>query len=119
MPTPRTIPVEVYRSSDVGDCTNGGISAAQNRLYLLHEQGFSNAPADDPRILRLVRRSFPWSDQPLLHVEPVNPGPITGKLGPMFGGNFVYSCDSRFPAKYPLPLHDRYETQALYDQLSR
>ena len=29
--------------------------------------------------------------------------------GPMFGGNFCYSSDSRFPFNYPLPIHDRYE----------
>lgn len=27
----------------------------------------------------------------------------------MFGGNFVYSSDSRFPNDYPLPVHDRVE----------
>lgn len=28
----------------------------------------------------------------------------------MFGGTFVYSSDSRFPEKYPVPLHDRFES---------
>jgi len=27
----------------------------------------------------------------------------------MFGGNFIYTTDSRFPAQYPIPLHDRWE----------
>jgi hypothetical protein len=27
----------------------------------------------------------------------------------MFGGTFIYSSDSRFPSKYPIPLHDRVE----------
>ena len=36
----------------------------------------------------------------------------------MFGGNFVYTSDSRFPSDYPIPIHDRFETQEQYDQLS-
>jgi hypothetical protein len=27
----------------------------------------------------------------------------------MFGGTFIYTSDSRFPAEYPIPLHDRIE----------
>lgn len=26
-----------------------------------------------------------------------------------FGGNFIYTSDSRFPNLYPIPLHDRIE----------
>lgn len=115
----KTLPVSVYRSNWSGDCTNGGISAHEDRLYLIHDQGFSDVPADDPRVLRLVKRSFPWSDQPYLHAEPVTCVSGAGTVGPMFGGNFIYSCDSRFPSKYPIPIHDRYETQEQYDLLSR
>ena len=32
----------------------------------------------------------------------------SGMAGPMFGGNFVYSSDSRLPRE-PIPVHDRYE----------
>lgn len=27
----------------------------------------------------------------------------------MFGGNFIYTSDSRFPSQYPIPVHDRVE----------
>jgi hypothetical protein len=30
----------------------------------------------------------------------------------MFGGAFIWDSDSRFPAKYPIPLHDRIEEYA-------
>jgi hypothetical protein len=40
------------------------------------------------------------------------------KLGPMAGGCFIYTCDSRMPGKAPIALHDRYETQEEYDFLS-
>lgn len=37
----------------------------------------------------------------------------------MAGGNFVYSSDSRFPSKYPIPIHDRRETWDNYNILTR
>jgi hypothetical protein len=48
------------------------------------------------------------------HLEPVEPCP-KDKIGYMMGGNFAYTSDSRFGFKYPLPIHDRSETQAEYD----
>lgn len=42
---------------------------------------------------------------------------IRGKtVGPMFGGSFVWSTDSRFRkiSEYPVPIHDRYETPEQY-----
>jgi len=46
-----------------------------------------------------------------------------GSLGPMWGGSFVFSSDSRFSEMtgtyLPLKLMDRYETQHLYDSLSQ
>jgi hypothetical protein len=50
-----------------------------------------------------------------LHAEPVDgerDARREGKtVGPMFGGNFVYTSDSRFPNKYPIPVHDRWESR--------
>lgn len=52
-----------------------------------------------------------------VHAKPMTiPG---DKLGPMFGGNFIYSSDSRFPFDHPIHLHDRFETQEQYDALSQ
>lgn len=46
-----------------------------------------------------------------------------GGCGPMMGGNFVYTCDSRFQAAVgfygAVPLHDRYETAIQNKELSR
>lgn len=30
--------------------------------------------------------------------------------GGMFGGNWIESCDSRFPTTAPIPVHDRFES---------
>lgn len=115
----KTLPVYIFRCS-LGDCTNGGISATGDKLYLACPDGYVDTPEDDPRLIRLVKRDLPWMDTPYVHAEPTNdPRHHDGvHVGPMAGGNFVYTSDSRFPATYPIPLHDRYETQALYDLLS-
>ena len=115
----KTLPVQVYRNGFT-DCTNGGISSRYHTLYLECDQGFHEVEDDDPRLIRVVERTFGWRDTPYLHVEQVSPSVTTlHKVGPMFGGNFVYTSDSRFPSDYPIPIHDRFETQEQYDQLSR
>ena len=115
----KTLPVQVYRCGFT-DCTNGGISSIRHTLYLECDQGFHEVEDDDPRLIRIVERTLGWRDTPYLHVEQVSPSVTTlHKVGPMFGGNFVYTSDSRFPSDYPIPVHDRFETQEQYDQLSR
>ena len=52
-----------------------------------------------------------------VHAEPVDKP--EGKVGPMFGGNFIYTSDSRFPNDYPIPVHDRFETPEQAEILSR
>jgi hypothetical protein len=53
-----------------------------------------------------------------LHAEPVVKPPA-GNVGWMAGGNLIGSSDSRFRemSRYPLELHDRSETQELYNSL--
>ena len=115
----KTLPVQVYRNGFT-DCTNGGISSVRHTLYLECDQGFHEVEDDDPCLIRVVERTFGWRDTPYLHVEQVSPSATTlHKVGPMFGGNFVYTSDSRFPSDYPIPIHDRFETQEQYDLLSR
>ena len=115
----KTLPVYVLRSS-LGDCTNGGISAEYQRLSLITEDGWDDVPDDDPRLLKLISRDFHGRKAPYLVAVPVNPGLPAGKtIGPMFGGNFIWTSDSRFPGDYPIPIHDRWETWEQYDILSR
>lgn len=40
-------------------------------------------------------------------------------VGPMFGGRFAYATDGRFPGHTAIPIHDRFETVAQYERLSR
>jgi hypothetical protein len=55
--------------------------------------------------VKLVRRKLPWGDY--IHAIPYDQPEGRG----MFGGTFIYSSDSRFPSKYPIPLHDRVEME--------
>jgi hypothetical protein len=103
--------VEVYRYGTY-DCTNNGISAKQDNLILVDTEG--PFIGDETNSVKLVKRNFGWGDY--VHAEPIQQP--EGMVGPMFGGNFIYSSDSRFPAKYPIPIHDRFETQEMYDALS-
>ena len=88
-------------------CSNGGISEDYDSCVLVGSdipQIFS--PSVDAPMVKLEERylvgpvAIP-SDQP------------KGLRGPMFGGSFIYTSDSRFPSEHPIPLHDRWETQAL------
>ncbi len=93
--------VWVYRGLG-GDCTNGGISSAYDRLILVGDgvpeifESDSKAPA-----VRLIKREV--FGKKLIQCTDAEKG-----FG-MFGGNFIYSCDSRFPSDSPIKIMDRYE----------
>ena len=125
----RGVSVSIFRS-DLGDCTNRGVTSpaiSKDRIVVVFDPEIQTGNykledcKDDPRFicLRIVRR---WVGTPneYLHCEPIN-DKGAGRVGPMFGGNYVSTSDSRFKdlARYPLPVHDRYETQEQYDLLSR
>lgn len=88
--------VNVYRCS-LGDCTNGGVSSTHDRVLLVGEDipPVSESREDIP-VVNLVRRTVFGRER--IQVE-----------NGMFGGNFVYTSDSRFPSQYPIPVHDRTE----------
>ena len=109
----KTLPVTVF--TDGRDCTNGGVTSKYTQLYLAVEDGWFDVPDNEPGLLKLVGRLRHPGEY--IYAEPVNGRP-TKCAGPMFGGNFVYSCDSRFPSQYPIPVHDRFETWEEYALLS-
>lgn len=99
----RWLLVEVYRSPHLGDCTLGGVTSREDLLYVPCETG---PHEDPPELLRLAvgmkggLRNF----VPELVVA-------SGQWS-MFGGNFVWCCDSRFRETYgdrPVAVHDRVE----------
>lgn len=86
------------------DYSNGGISSTSEEILLIG----SNIP-----------EIFESQGRPVVQIEnhyrdkirAVEVSRETGdnEIGPMFGGSFIWSYDSRFPADYPVPLHDRFE----------
>ena len=113
----KTLPVEVYYNNAYRRCANGGISERVETLYLICEDGwFERDYETEERLIKLVRANYGTGEY--AHVRLVNPPKTEGMVGPMFSGNFVYSCDSRFPSRYPIPIHDRYETPEQYALLS-
>lgn len=101
--------VHVLKPAGFGDCTGAGVSSRCTSAILVGDDVPAvTAPTPGVPVLRLVRR---WVGTPreYLHAEPLEQP--TDACGPMAGGNFVYSQDSRYReiCPYPIPVHDRFE----------
>lgn len=103
----------ILESKWIGNCSNGGISSKHKAVVLVDAKGPFD-PAPDMPAVKLVHRVI--FGKPYVHAEPLE-DPPTGTIGWMAGGCFIESCDGRFPSSYPIPLHDRCESQALYDSM--
>jgi len=116
--------VHSFRSS-LGDCSNNGLTERFDSMYLFIDCDEKEAIAycNEKNIipenqLILNKRELwgepHWYAEPL--VKPVN-------MAQTFGGNFVYTSDSRMPApngiKAPLPVHDRFDTWSDFDTMTR
>ena len=98
----KKIRTDVYRNQS-GDATNGGLSSQFNSLDVyISGYKIDELPND---ALVLVERNLFGKDA--WYVKPV--ALIKSNKQSMFGGNFVYSSDSRFPADSPIKIHDRVE----------
>lgn len=105
--------VSIYKNANAefGDCSNRGLSSRHNRATLT-----------GPNIPEIFE---PSEDAPEVQLLPGNlghgykavPAEHGEGAGPMFGGCFIYTSDSRFPSKQPIPLHDRWEDWDLYDRM--
>nr|DAG81692.1 MAG TPA: hypothetical protein [Caudoviricetes sp.] len=111
----KALPINVYRNGNY-DCTNNGISKRYDRLLLVCADGYidideTNIPENAVKIVE--RQLF---GKTYRHIEPIAKAT---ELGYMYGGNIAYSSDSRFRdlSETPLCIHDRQESQELYDML--
>lgn len=111
MTTPRQgLLVEILRSADGRDCTIDGVSSK-----------VAYATITGPGIPEIFGVE---DDRPELVYDPRTdmslnlgrPCPVLvprelldEKVWTMFGGNFAYTSDSRFPSNQPIPIHDRVE----------
>ena len=108
----------VLRTS-LGDCTAGGVSAARNTLTCYYKNERDNDGDADGFTLAEARfLAATLSDFDIIIVEDICCGtrrlraiPVEHILSgawTMFGGNFLYSGDSRF-FEHPIKIHDRIE----------
>lgn len=128
------LPCSVFRNAEIGDCTNGGVSAKFNYLYLCRDYVTEddvyeyceahNCLDEVERFVQTETRTL-FGGKIYKNIKLVFEGrrKIRNMLGGMSGGNLLYTSDSRWKeitgCDYPLSIHDRYETQEQYDMLSR
>ena len=113
----KALPVYVYRSSRLGDCTNGGISAAYDYLLVICDEGNISIDPENPpgNLCHVVHRRLFGGD--LYHIEPFAPAKGAGWMA---GGNYAATSDSRFSklcgGQYgAVAIHDRDETWEQYN----
>lgn len=94
--------VNIYRTNY--DCTNGGATSSNDRAILVGNDIPELFESHGRPVLKVVRRKI--AGQEYIHAEPVD-NPFGRHR--MFGGNFIYTSDGRFPNRYPIPVHDREE----------
>jgi len=104
---PNYIRVDVYKNTDMCDCTNNGVSAT-DKLVVQQENGnltLEQVRADGYIIMDILCKSR--VEENYFYAKEAGQQTWT-----MMGGNFIYSSDSRFRRTYgdrPLPVHDRIE----------
>lgn len=125
------LPVDLYSNARYRACANGGVTERYDRFVVVNIPG-PFEPADDAPALLLVPGNLRGYAK-LVAAVSVNGGWFEkrpeGMIGPMMGGNYAGTSDSRFREAVEkitgrgseglVPVHDRYETPADYDRLSR
>jgi hypothetical protein len=124
--------LHVYRQADplFPDCSNGGVSAKHNRLIVVgtkrHDEDMKPlpresqvfSPSDEAPAVVLVESGVPGLYGP--HLEPleyVDAHNTKAYAGPMAGGNYAGTCDSRWAALgRDVFGHDRLDIVAVHDR---
>lgn len=116
----RALKLDVYSNPTYRRCANGGWTQEHDGLYVACESGPCEVEAGDPALFDLVAGPLGT-----LRLRPRNGGE---GVGPMMGGSYAGTCDSRFsemcgklsghPWHGAVAVHDRYESLELYERLS-
>jgi hypothetical protein len=117
--------LDVYKHGKY-DSTNGGLSGKVDSITVVNLGPDSEIfeASDKAPAFKLVKNAYNT-----LKLVPVV-GDAEGRgIGPMFGGNYAATSDSRFSRACEkllghsfygaVPIHDRYETPAQYEALSK
>jgi hypothetical protein len=98
---------DVFRNAHLGDSTNQGITSRHTSVYVIGVQGPFDPPANAENVVEVHVKRLPGGSEHV-YALPANRNPDKHY---MFGGNFIWACDSRFRRLYPqpIPVHDRVE----------
>jgi hypothetical protein len=107
------ISCSVLEDKAIGNCSNNGMSVLFNTVDLCWGKLQDGEYPANTAVLK-VKSCF---GKDYYYAEPLY-DPDEGCVGWMFGGTYLKTSDSRFPCLYPVPFHDRQETQKLYNELS-
>lgn len=105
--------VSIYKSEGMSFDGKAGFSSKTDKVVILPSKDFPDVPgifeptADMPAVV-VVKRNVCGKEY-LTAYPSDNEGKVDGSVWRMFGGCYISCCDSRFPADYPIPLHDRIE----------
>jgi len=103
--------LEVYKNNVSGDCTNQGLSSKVKQIIIVGNDVPQAFEVDSKTPAFKVVTRWKGTDREYHHLEPLEP--LNKKdlrtIGPVFGGNYAFTNDSRFTYPYPLPIYDRYE----------
>ena len=95
----------VYRNT-MSDSTNEGLSSKKDELYIVGE---GSAYVDGPTNLSDIDEDYLVITKVHGHLRATPKSLIDSKRWVMFGGNFIYTSDSRFPSNTPIKIFDRVE----------
>jgi|TARA_B110000908_G_scaffold17341_1_gene19484 hypothetical protein len=93
----------VLRNS-MGDSTNNGLTSREDSIVLHHGSDIQTDMIPDDELILVERTLF---GEEANYAIPA--GIFKSGRHSMFGGNFIHTSDSRFPAKAPISVHDRVE----------
>ncbi len=124
MTTTQGLLCSIYKTDRLGDCTNGGISSRSNTALVLADDSlgipgvFDAKPTDVILQIGKGPGAHMKGYENQLVARPVGDC-ADNHVGWMFGGNFVFTSDSRFPSRSPIAIHDRQETREQYAALGQ
>lgn len=99
----KTILACVFRNS-LGDCSNSGLTSREDTLVLHYGSGLDLDMIPGDELVLVERTLFGKESNYAIPAEILRSGRHS-----MFGGNFIYTSDSRFPSDAPIKVHDRLE----------
>lgn len=127
--------VSIFRNADIGDCTNNGLSSKVNSGYLFWDCTKNEAIMwctehnVNPDKQFIIHKRDLWGEDHTYAEPLIKPNGCIQ----VFGGNFLYTSNSNFykfdkfeptigivkeHTNRPIPIHDRFESQEEYNELT-